>query len=479
MKRHVQYLLLPLMMLTSSNSMATEEAAETAVQSSADIPEVLRYAQKYVREQPDGHIPAKKAIQRTDSVAQKLARSEMARRQLQIKLNGQEKDLREMREKLRSVQKQELQSRAKEEITLLNAKKEAALLEASQSSRKQAATLEEKSKDVARLTKDKGELTAQVYALSNQVTLLTGTNRKLLSDKDSMQTVQEKTNKELMALRQQQTQKDSELRVRGEDIHRLTQELATSTTTQKTLNSRVSELEKQILVMKKEKEAGDMLSLKSEAARQAYASGVMYARDVREASEGNRLLGLKNDSVALSAGLNDALANRKLRMTPVELEKAIQSLEIVAERGFRRVTQAQKKSADTYLKEFRKMKGSIRHDLGFWYLVTHQGDGRTLKPDDTVDVVVEEMLTDGTVISDMETAGSSLRQAVQDYPPVFVAVLEKLKNHGQVTLVVPPELAYGDRGYPPKVPPGATMVYKLRVVKMISNPTLGQGNAAE
>ncbi len=38
-----------------------------------------------------------------------------------------------------------------------------------------------------------------------------------------------------------------------------------------------------------------------------------------------------------------------------------------------------------------------------------------------------------------------------------------MKNHATMTLVVPPELAYGDEGYPPKVPPGATMVYTLRV----------------
>ncbi|WP_338054882.1 hypothetical protein [Serratia marcescens] len=32
------------------------------------------------------------------------------------------------------------------------------------------------------------------------------------------------------------------------------------------------------------------------------------------------------------------------------------------------------------------------------------------------------------------------------------------------------ELAYGDKGYPPKVPPGATMVYKLRVTDVIAAP---------
>lgn len=38
-----------------------------------------------------------------------------------------------------------------------------------------------------------------------------------------------------------------------------------------------------------------------------------------------------------------------------------------------------------------------------------------------------------------------------------------LKNHGTVTVAAPPELAYGDEGYPPRVSPGATMVYTIQV----------------
>ncbi|WP_446717716.1 FKBP-type peptidyl-prolyl cis-trans isomerase [Erwinia sp. OLCASP19] len=38
-----------------------------------------------------------------------------------------------------------------------------------------------------------------------------------------------------------------------------------------------------------------------------------------------------------------------------------------------------------------------------------------------------------------------------------------LKNHGSLTMVVPPVLAYGDEGYPPQIPPGATMVYTVRI----------------
>ncbi|PKH26380.1 hypothetical protein CIG19_00830 [Enterobacterales bacterium CwR94] len=32
-----------------------------------------------------------------------------------------------------------------------------------------------------------------------------------------------------------------------------------------------------------------------------------------------------------------------------------------------------------------------------------------------------------------------------------------------MTLMVPPELAYGDEGFAPLIPPGATMVYTLRI----------------
>ncbi len=83
-----------------------------------------------------------------------------------------------------------------------------------------------------------------------------------------------------------------------------------------------------------------------------------------------------------------------------------------------------------------------------------------------LDVVVKEMLTDGTVIQDMEAGGVTLSQPVADFPALFKEAIGLLKNHGAMTLVVPPALAYGEKGYPPKVPPNATVVYQLRIADM-------------
>ncbi|EHW4334863.1 FKBP-type peptidyl-prolyl cis-trans isomerase [Salmonella enterica subsp. enterica serovar Enteritidis] len=215
-------------------------------------------------------------------------------------------------------------------------------------------------------------------------------------------------------------------------------------------------------------------TLKTPRQRQAYAAGVMFAQDVRDAQASNRMLGVNLDGTLLQAGLSDAL-NGHLRLDDKALATATDDLADAAREGFRKVKATQSKLAAAWLEKFRKLKGAARDDSGFWYRVTWEGDGERLKLDDVVDVVVEEKLADGTVVSDMDRTGSGLRQRVSDFPPVFAAGLLRLKNHGQITLVVPPELAYGDKGYPPDVPPGATMIYQVRVSDRIDGSEIKGG----
>lgn len=99
---------------------------------------------------------------------------------------------------------------------------------------------------------------------------------------------------------------------------------------------------------------------------------------------------------------------------------------------------------------------------GFWYRVDYAGD-TPLHETAIVDVVVKETLTDGTVIQDMSLTGNVLSQPLSAYPPLFREAIGHLKNHGSLTMVVPAELAYGEKGYAPNVPPNATMVYELRI----------------
>ena len=203
--------------------------------------------------------------------------------------------------------------------------------------------------------------------------------------------------------------------------------------------------------------------LKTESVQLTYAAGVMLGREMLNIQAAQQQLGLKTDNRVLLAGIRDAL-NRRVLLNESTLDSALQKAEEVAQKARLIVIREQKKAGAAYLDKFRKQKGVKQAESGFWYRTEYVGDGEFIRGDDTVvDVVVTEKLTDGTVIEDMDARGGVISQALTDYPPVFRDALMLLKNHGTAELVVPPELAYGDEGYPPKVPPGATMLYTLRV----------------
>lgn len=203
--------------------------------------------------------------------------------------------------------------------------------------------------------------------------------------------------------------------------------------------------------------------LKSPEARQDYAAGIMTGRDLLIMQEGQELLGLKTDNRLLLAGLRDAL-NKQIQINPAILEEALAAAESRTRMAREKIILTQKAAGEKYLAKFRKEKGIHKDESGFWYRMNYVGDGEVIRGDNSrVEVVVTEKLTDGSVVEDMDASGRSLVMKLGDYPPLFRRALERMKNHATMTLVAPSELAYGDEGYPPKVPPGATMVYTLRV----------------
>ncbi|EEC4901399.1 peptidylprolyl isomerase [Salmonella enterica subsp. enterica] len=203
--------------------------------------------------------------------------------------------------------------------------------------------------------------------------------------------------------------------------------------------------------------------LKSPEARQDYAAGIMTGRDLLMMQEGQELLGLKTDNRLLLAGLRDAL-NKQIQINPTILEEALAAAESRTRLAREKIILTQKAAGEKYLATFRKEKCIHKDESGFWYRMDYVGDGEVIRGDNSrVEVVVTEKLTDGSVVEDMDASGRSLVMKLGDYPPLFRRALERMKNHATMTLVAPSEMAYGDEGYPPKVPPGATMVYTLRV----------------
>lgn len=205
--------------------------------------------------------------------------------------------------------------------------------------------------------------------------------------------------------------------------------------------------------------------LASDADKQAYAAGVSLGRDIMHLQEENRRLGIEADRPRLLAGIADTLAGQQ-RLDDAVIDRALKAADAALQQAQQQRQQAIRGEGKTYLADFAKQPGVQKDALGFYYRVDYAGSGQ-INANDNVDIVVRESLPDGQVIKDMDLAGTTISLPLSQYPPLFRAAIGKLNKHGSMTLVVPPVLAYGDKGSPPAIPPGATMIYTLRVADVL------------
>ena len=47
--------------------------------------------------------------------------------------------------------------------------------------------------------------------------------------------------------------------------------------------------------------------------------------------------------------------------------------------------------------------------------------------------------------------------------------VQKIKVGGKAELYCPPEIAYGDRGAPPKIPPGAALKFEVELLEIVKD----------
>ncbi len=207
--------------------------------------------------------------------------------------------------------------------------------------------------------------------------------------------------------------------------------------------------------------------LSASGEQQAYAIGASMGSEALNVLTTRRTQGVTVDAGLVLQGIEDAFRGQ-LRLGEQERNKALFDVSQQVFQNLNKIEQKNISAGKKYQQAFTRKKDVVFKE-GVYSRVDYPGKGK-ISGNDLVTVVIKEMLTDGTVINDMEAKDQALTQKLDAYPPVFREPLKRLQNHGSVTLVVPPEKAYGSKGLPPKIPPGATMVYSVRIVDSQPEP---------
>ena len=154
-------------------------------------------------------------------------------------------------------------------------------------------------------------------------------------------------------------------------------------------------------------------------------------------------------------GLSDAALNRPHKAEPREYMGKIQELRTQRAAV---VAAAEKKVGDAYLAKAAAEPGAKKLESGVIITTLTPGTGPSPKATDKVKVHYHGTLTDGTVFDSSVQRGQPATFPLNGVIKCWTEGVQQMKVGGKARLVCPPDVAYGERGAPPRIKPNATVV---------------------
>jgi FKBP-type peptidyl-prolyl cis-trans isomerase FklB len=177
------------------------------------------------------------------------------------------------------------------------------------------------------------------------------------------------------------------------------------------------------------------------------------------------------DLATVQQAMQDAYTKRHPSVSMQDMHEQLQRLEqrmhanAVAE--FKRVAaQNARRSAD-YLAANRKRSGVVQLPSGIQYAVLARGAGEQ-RPSvtSTVTVNYRGMLIDGTEFDSSWAHGAPVTFRVDKVIRGWQDVIPRMHVGDRWTVVIPPQLAYGERGQLPRIGPNEALVFEIELLEI-------------
>jgi FKBP-type peptidyl-prolyl cis-trans isomerase FkpA len=132
------------------------------------------------------------------------------------------------------------------------------------------------------------------------------------------------------------------------------------------------------------------------------------------------------------------------------------------------VAEAEKKVGAAFLTKAATESGAKKTESGAILTTIKEGNGATPKVMDTVKVYYLGTLIDGTVFDRSAKQGDPATLRLNDMSKCWLEGVQQMKVGGKSKLVCPSNLAYRDKGLPPLIKPGATLVFEIELLEIIA-----------
>lgn len=198
--------------------------------------------------------------------------------------------------------------------------------------------------------------------------------------------------------------------------------------------------------------------LANDEQKQLYALGVAVSQSLSqfELSE--------SDLEIVKSGLSDGILKRTLKVDLQSVNPKVQQL--VQARGAV-VAEKEKKAGAAFLAKAAAAPGAKKTASGAIVTTLKEGKGPSPKASDTVKVHYQGTLVDGTVFDSSIQRGQPATFPLANVIKCWTEGVQEIKVGGKSRLVCPAAIAYGDRGSPPAIKPGATLIFEVELLEIV------------
>jgi FKBP-type peptidyl-prolyl cis-trans isomerase FkpA len=166
----------------------------------------------------------------------------------------------------------------------------------------------------------------------------------------------------------------------------------------------------------------------------------------------------------LSRGLRDAALNRELQVDLMAMEEDVRAFHQERVAG---LIAKERAAAAAFVEEAAHQKGAVQTASGLVFRDLVAGTGASPEPTSVVKVHYHGTLRDGTVFDSTVVTGTPATFPLDRVIPCWQEGLVRMKVGGKSQLVCPPEIAYGDNGFPPAIPGGAALSFEVELVDVV------------
>jgi FKBP-type peptidyl-prolyl cis-trans isomerase FklB len=206
--------------------------------------------------------------------------------------------------------------------------------------------------------------------------------------------------------------------------------------------------------------AEDKPELKTEKDKLSYSIGVSIAKNFkRDGTEVDLDLMIKGFKASL-AGDKTAISDREVQQIIGSYQMELRKQAIAKNQA---AIQENKKKGDAFLAENKAKKGVSTADNGLQYKIIKKGSGKKPLESDTVEVNYRGTLIDGKEF-DATQEGKPASLKVSSLIPGWKQALSMMPVGSKWQLVVPSQLAYGERGAGNEIGPNEVLVFELELL---------------